>query len=91
MKDDFDRPLAFRERLVNTILMRLLSFMGVSGWLIIVVIVLENRVAAPLPGGNSALDLLMLLTLAAWWLSKIEDWIRQRANSWMHKHVLPTL
>ena len=56
------------------------GFMGVSGWMMLVLIVLENRVAMPIAGGNSALDWLMVLTIIFWLLTKYEtrmmDWWR---------------
>ena len=54
---------------------RLLRFIGVSGWFLIPILILENRVAMPLPGGNTTLDVLQILTVALWLAAKLETHI----------------
>ena len=61
---------------------RILRFIGFSGWLLIPILILENRVAMPLPGGNATLDVLQVLTVALWLAAKFEthigDWLKAR-------------
>jgi hypothetical protein len=46
--------------------------MGLSGWLVFILLLLENRVAMPLPGGNTTLDWVLILTILVWLLAKLE-------------------
>lgn len=66
------------ETVSATIGSRILRFIGVSGWLLFPILLLENRVAVTLNGSNAALDLLMGLTILLWITAKLEtkfrDW-----------------
>ena len=68
---------------------KIFTFIGLSGWLLLFIIVLENRVAMPIPGGNPTLDLLVLLTCVLWLLTRTEVYFCQYFLSPPKKDMTP--
>ena len=54
----------------------ILRFMGVGGWLLFPILLLENRVAVTFNGSNWALDALMFLTVILWLVTRLETMLR---------------
>ena len=56
------------------------KFMGVSGWLVVLALFLENRVAFPISGTNWSLDALEMLTIAIWLIARWGHLITNKKN-----------
>jgi hypothetical protein len=68
-----------RNKITVNNLLRLvfIEIFGVSGWLMLYVIFLENRIAFPVTGTNYPLDHVELLTVALWALARWGHFFRQ--------------
>jgi hypothetical protein len=49
---------------------RFFRFMGISGWVLLPVLGLENRIALPIGGVNIPLDICQLLTIIVWAIAR---------------------
>jgi hypothetical protein len=58
------------ERLRIRAMKRFFQFMGVSGWVLIPTLGLENRIALPIGGVNLPLDICQLLTVIVWAIAR---------------------